>query len=89
VEGNNFNYEKTYHSHAARDRRIRSEFLHHGGGKAGGTGDNDNDNVDHQESGNADHDAGDDGPFDRLLGRFEGLRIGKGIRSGGSLFFLD
>jgi hypothetical protein len=69
VEGNNFNYEKTYHSHSARGRRIRPEFVHHGGGKTGGADDNDDDNVHDEKGGNANDDAGDDGPVIRLLGR--------------------
>ena len=68
VEGNNFNYEKTYYCYAARGCRIRPEFLHHGGGKTGGADNNDNiDNDDEEGGGNADHDAGDDCPFNRLL----------------------
>jgi hypothetical protein len=71
MEGNNFNYEKTYHSHAARGCRIRPEFVHHRGGKTGGAHDNDDHNVDDEKGGNAHDDAGDDCPFNRLLGRFE------------------
>jgi hypothetical protein len=69
VEGNNFNYEKTYHSDSARGGRICPQFLHHRGGKTSGADDDHHDNVHDEEGGNAIDDAGDDSPVIRLLGR--------------------
>jgi hypothetical protein len=59
VEGNNFNYEKTSHSHAAAGGRPGADFVHHRRGETGADNDYD-DNFDNEEGGNANDYAGND-----------------------------
>ena len=66
VEGNNFNYEKTYHSHAAAGGCPGADFVHHRCGETGADNDH-HDNVDDEKGGNANDYAGNDDSLVRQL----------------------